>query len=172
MGIPVFKKVTQKDLRNVISKKLNKLGKFYSKFKGNRLPKDFLPKIEKLKTDPVGKYWDIKKQKDYEYQELQAQLLSLNNSNSKTETENSKAKPRHKDNYPGLPLIMSKVMIRRRGKMAKEFKTEMDGKNKLRQNVSQDLEQIEKENPVFAMNYDQAERAHNDQLFHVEKRCV
>lgn len=170
LAIPVFKKVTKKDLRAVVSKKLNKLGKFYAKFKENKLPVDFLPKIDKIKTDPVSRYWDINQQKEFKLREMQEQMLSLNKSNTETKNDSLKKNSKIKDDYPGLPLIMSKLMIRKRGKMAKEFKLEMDEKDKLRQNVSQDLEKIEKEAPLFGMNYEQAERGYRDKLFHIEKR--
>lgn len=157
--IPIFKKVKTNDLRGIISKKINKIGKFYEKFKQNKIPENLLPKENRNKAELVDKYWNWRQQKDFMRQKNIVQLLANTSADSKTnETKQEKNRVQLDSRFSGLPQVKSRLMFKHKGKVAKALKNQLDVVDQLRKEVSSDLELIQKENQVFGMNYEQAER--------------
>lgn len=169
--IPIFKKVNNKDMRGIISKKINKIGKFYDKFKQNRIPENLLPDRKAQKTGLVEKYWNWQKQRDFMRQKNIVNLLANTSADSKTnEAKKEKNGVKLDSKFSGLPQVKSRLMIKHKGKIAKTLKKKLDAVDQLRKEVSSDLELIQKENQVFGMNYEQAERNLATNIQHRHKR--
>ena len=167
--IPVFKKVNGKDLRGIINKKINKIGKFYQRFKKNRIPENLLPETRNREEDLVDKYWKWEEQKDFMKQKHIVKLLA--NTSGESGTVSPKIKGVQEDKkYSGLPLIKSKLMFKHKGHIAKNLKKRLEAIEQLRKEVSSDLELIQKENKVFGMNYEQTERNLPTSIQHRNKR--
>ena len=166
--IPVFKKVNQKNLRGIINKKLNKIGKFYKVFQNNKIPASLLS--EPLTTDRNLEIWKWAEQEAFMQQKNENRLLANTSGDSqRTPTQPRKEYPKDKD-FGGLPLVKSKLILKHKGKVAKEFKKKLDAVEQLRNEVSSDLELIQKEGQVFGMNYEEAERFLPTNIQHRHKR--
>jgi hypothetical protein len=166
--IPVFKKVNSKNLRGIISKKLNKIGKFYQQFQENKIPTNLVPKPKDKDTHLVNKHWHWKDQEEYMDQKNINKLLA----NTSKDTKEAQRQPAYQQDqeFSGLPLIMSKQILKHKGKVSKELKKRLDAIEQLRNEVSSDLELIQKEQPVFGMNYEKAEVNLPTNIQHRHKR--